>query len=101
VTVAKPLAWQAEISHAGFLSFHQEGTSANRQLQPVNYQLNGSIYIAPPARYLSDTLLAQPVYPYIMPPEASVDIDTLADFLLAELLLVSAATSPSATLVET
>jgi N-acylneuraminate cytidylyltransferase/CMP-N,N'-diacetyllegionaminic acid synthase len=92
VTPIKPLAWQASIADDGQLAFYQQQANTNRQIQPINYQLNGAIYIAPPACYQTDQLLTAPVYPYVMPPEVSVDIDTLADFLLAESLLTAMTT---------
>jgi CMP-N-acetylneuraminic acid synthetase len=75
------------MTDVGCLAFHQENTSDNRQAQPLNYQLNGAIYIASPARYHADALLTQPVYPYVMSPDVSVDIDTLSDFMWADFML--------------
>ncbi|WP_303673627.1 acylneuraminate cytidylyltransferase family protein [Vampirovibrio chlorellavorus] len=89
VTPAKPLAWQGQIApDAGHFQPHQQASAnTNRQIEPANYQLNGAIYIAPASRYLNRTFMQAPVYPYIMSAQASVDIDTLSDFLLAEALL--------------
>lgn len=62
--------------------------TTNRQALPVHYRLNGAIYLAD-VDFLRETgtFLAQGCYAYTMPRERSVDIDSLLDFRLAELLL--------------
>lgn len=99
VTPAKPIAWQGEIApETGYFQPHQPANAnTNRQTEPANYQLNGAIYIAPASRYLDQTFMRSPVVPYIMSAEASVDIDTLSDFLLAEALLMAQSVLPEST----
>ena len=65
-----------------------ELNNTNRQELPSFYRLNGAIYLAQ-ASFLQQTrsFIAAGTYGYQMPPEASIDIDTLLDFRLAELLL--------------
>lgn len=94
VTMAKPIAWQGFIQpENGSFRFHEKASDGgNRQTEPTNYQLNGAIYIASAARYLDNTLMQQPVYPYIMSQETSVDIDTYTDFLVAEAILATQTT---------
>lgn len=86
----KPVNWQGTIAESGEFVVHQYiQPDSNRQSEPVNYRLNGAIYIASPQRYLNGELMAAPVYPYVMPVERSVDIDTPADFLYAQTLMES------------
>jgi CMP-N,N'-diacetyllegionaminic acid synthase len=89
VTPAKPLAWQGQINEEGQFQPHQNvNLASNRQTEAGNYILNGAIYIAPTPKFETDTLLSEgPVCAYVMPPEASVDIDTMMDFKLAEFLM--------------
>jgi CMP-N,N'-diacetyllegionaminic acid synthase len=90
VNPAKPLAWQGTVDKLthGFNTHQLTNLSSNRQTETANYILNGAIYVAPTHKFEKDTLLSErPVQAYVMPPEASVDIDTLMDFKLAELLL--------------
>ena len=59
-----------------------------RQDLPVAYRLNGAIYLARRAGFLATGRLIDPdTVALVMPPERSVDIDTLSDFDLAESLL--------------
>lgn len=64
-----------------------EGYLPSRQTSPAVYEMNGSIYI-----YRTEFLLKEPSFRYdsmvyIMPRLRSIDIDTEADFLFAELLI--------------
>lgn len=60
----------------------------NRQELPTFYRLNGAIYLSE-IDYLkaNNGFWGEQTYAYIMPKERSVDIDSLLDFKLAELLL--------------
>ena len=62
--------------------------NTNRQQLPPYYRLNGAIYLAD-ISFLKQTrsFIADGTFAYLMPPENSIDIDTLLDFRLAELLL--------------
>lgn len=88
VTQAKPLSWQGGLDSSGQLVFHDRlDTNRNRQAEAANYVLNGALYISAPERFYNDTLMQPALYPYVMPADASVDIDTAADFELAEFIL--------------
>jgi N-acylneuraminate cytidylyltransferase/CMP-N,N'-diacetyllegionaminic acid synthase len=59
-----------------------------RQALPPVYALNGAIYLNRSESLLTDrTFVPQGTYGYIMPPERSLDIDSLWDFHLVELIL--------------
>ena len=59
-----------------------------RQALPPAYALNGAIYLNRRESLLTNrTFVPQGTYGYIMPPERSLDIDSLWDFHLAELIL--------------
>lgn len=55
---------------------------------PIYYRLNGAIYIINIKDLLHyKTLFIPKSYAYIMPPENSIDIDTIIDFKLVEFML--------------
>ena len=59
-----------------------------RQDLPLTYRLNGAIYLGQRERFLATgRLLDENTVAHVMPPERSVDIDTKADFDLAESLM--------------
>lgn len=89
MTEAKPLSWQGQINAEGFWErIESAETVQNRQqVSSTYYQLNGAIYIAESSKLLESDFLTGIVLPYVMSPETSVDIDTLADFCAAEALL--------------
>jgi N-acylneuraminate cytidylyltransferase/CMP-N,N'-diacetyllegionaminic acid synthase len=86
----QPISWYKRIDENGILReyFGDEKNLKNRQEEEQLYIPNGAIYIF---RY--DILKNQRVYytdktyPYIMPAERSIDIDTNNDFNYAEYLL--------------
>lgn len=74
----------------GLLVPFMNGFEDNLRRQDVStaYQLNGAIYIF--RRELlntNSTLIGTKNYPYIMPPNRSIDIDDIMDFKFAEALL--------------
>lgn len=88
VMPAKPIAWQGAMDVQDRFQPHDTSSlERGRQQEPTNYALNGAIYITTAQRFYDGHLMQQPVYPYIMPVEASVDIDTLLDFELADFWL--------------
>lgn len=59
-----------------------------RQVLPSAYVLNGAIYLNRRESLLGDRVFVpRGTYPYIMPRERSLDINTMADFYLADLIL--------------
>jgi len=64
-----------------------------RQDLPPAYQLNGAIYVTGRKILLEkERILGENTLAYIMPQERSIDIDTLIDFKLAELIMRGEAT---------
>ena len=60
----------------------------NRQTLPKTYRINGAIYVAKwDVFYQKKDWFDQNTMAYVMPRERSIDIDTLFDFQMAELLL--------------
>lgn len=58
-----------------------------RQEQPIGFELSGHVYAFRRENLRmteASTLLVDPVYPYVVPRELTVDIDTESDFALAE-----------------
>lgn len=53
------------------------------------YRLNGAIYLISTARLLAERtfFISDNIYAHVMPPEKSVDVDTLIDLKLCEILL--------------
>ena len=65
-----------------------ESGFGRRQDLPSAYAVNGAIYLVKREVLIeSRTFYTERTYAYIMPPERSLDIDTLWDFRLAELVL--------------
>lgn len=56
---------------------------------PTYYRLNGAIYICKTSELLKQKtfFIEKNIYAYIMPQDKSIDIDTLIDFKLAEILM--------------
>jgi CMP-N,N'-diacetyllegionaminic acid synthase len=88
VSPAKPISWQGSLEESGLFAFHQSlDLSRNRQAEAQNYILNGAIYVSSPQRFYNGELTASTLSAYVMTREASIDIDTLFDFELAEFIL--------------
>jgi CMP-N,N'-diacetyllegionaminic acid synthase len=87
-----PVQWYRYIDDSGVLrSFFPEGDRlANRQEERASYLPNGAIYIfrhsilKSTRQYYTDR-----TFPYLMPANRSIDIDTLEDFDYAEFLLAT------------
>ena len=80
------------ISRGGWLEDYSEHAPVERRqdLDPV-YALNGAIYIAT-RDHLTRTgsFYSDHTYPYVMPPQRSIDVDTEWDLHLCELILKDA-----------
>lgn len=73
-------------SMAGFL--RPEVMQSGRQALPQYYRINGAVYwIKKECLAHIERLYEDDCFAYVMPAERSVDIDTIADFYLAEALL--------------
>lgn len=73
-------------SMAGFI--RSEVILSNRQALPEYYRINGAMYfIKKECLDKIESLYEDRCFAYVMPTERSVDIDTIADFYLAEALL--------------
>ena len=74
------------LSMSGFIDESVRNTP--RQKLPVYYRINGALYIlrVDSQNNFSD-LYTDKCFAYIMPQERSIDIDTLLDFEIAEILL--------------
>lgn len=73
-------------SMAGFI--RPEVMQSARQALPEYYRINGAMYfIKKECLDRIETLYEDRCFAYVMPAERSVDIDTIADFYLAEALL--------------
>lgn len=89
----------SEFDHSPYLSlkiekgylkpnFGEEYFNKRRQDLPQLYKPNGSIYISTPNNIRKyGGFFGNKIVPYKMPQERSVDIDTITDFKLAELML--------------
>ncbi|BDZ71521.1 cytidylyltransferase domain-containing protein [Methanobacterium petrolearium] len=81
--------WSLKIEK-GYLkpNFGDEYFNTRRQDLPELYMPNGAIYISsePNLRKFGG-FFSDKIIPYVMPKERSVDIDTMMDFKLAELIL--------------
>ncbi|MGO9133439.1 MAG: cytidylyltransferase domain-containing protein [Methylovirgula sp.] len=85
-----PLQWHRYIDDAGVIRalFPEGDRLANRQKERPSYLPNGAIYVFKSALLIEkQSYYSDRTFPYIMPAERSVDIDTLLDFEFVEFLL--------------
>ncbi|WP_138753684.1 cytidylyltransferase domain-containing protein [Paenibacillus sinopodophylli] len=67
-----------------------------RQELPKVYALNGAVYVSSIEQLKqTETFLTKETVAYVMPSERSIDIDTLTDFRLCEILIESSASKTS------
>jgi N-acylneuraminate cytidylyltransferase len=93
-----PPYWMLSISDGRLRwLFPEEAKADHRQGLPDAYQPNGAIYaIHVPVLKTQRTFYPRVTAPYVMPREASVNIDSALDFTRAELLLARpSSTSPA------
>lgn len=90
-TDANPYYVLFEEDNDGFLQKSKEGNFTRRQDCPAVYEYNGAIYVIDATEILTKPLNElKRVIKYVMPKEASVDIDTRIDLDLAEIILAQA-----------
>lgn len=89
VESAKPPFWSCAMDEDGRLRrLLPAGGAARRQDLPRTFAPNGAVFVARVDGFgLTPGFRFDDAIGYVMPPERSVDIDTLLDFRLAELLL--------------
>jgi len=89
VTEARESPYKMLVERDGVLVplFGAETLHAPRQTLPRVYAQNGAIYLAASHDFLaSGRFLVDPVMPFVMDAESSVDIDTRGDLVVAEAL---------------
>lgn len=80
--------WMKKIINGKLVDFINNDTYIRRQDLPKIYSLNGAIYIAKTNFLLKNkTWYNENTLSYIMKKEESVDIDSLLDFYLAEMII--------------
>jgi len=92
VTEARESPYKMLVERDGGLVplFGADTLHAPRQTLPRVYAQNGAIYLAAAADFLATgRFLVDPVMPFVMDAESSIDIDTRADLLVAEALYSS------------
>jgi CMP-N-acetylneuraminic acid synthetase len=86
---AKHPAWMYTLSQDHHLEplLQMDGAHCRQQL-PLAYVLNGALYLASRSFLMNEqAFIRQDTVGYVMPPERSVDIDTLFDWQWAEFLM--------------
>ncbi len=86
---AHPVQWYRYLDEDGVLRavFDEGNRLANRQKERKTYLPNGAIYIFKMDLLRQKKYYSDKSYPYIMPIERSVDIDTIHDFMMAECMM--------------
>lgn len=87
VTVSEHSPFKALVSEGGRLAplFDAASLHQPRQTLPRTYRQNGAIYLMTSALFLErNTFFVDPAMPFVMPPEASIDIDSPRDLEIAE-----------------
>ncbi len=86
--VEHPVQWLRRIDSDGRLVSYSETDVSRRQDMQVLYELNGAIYLVNADTFERERTFFPPrTFAYVMPPERSIDIDTLFDLRLASLLM--------------
>ncbi|EKD28953.1 MAG: hypothetical protein ACD_79C00145G0004, partial [uncultured bacterium] len=83
-----PVQWYRYMDENGVLRpfFEESKKLANRQEERKSYLPNGGIYVFKQSLLEKKQYYSDKTYPYIMPKERSVDIDTEFDFKYAEFI---------------
>ena len=88
-----PPMWTGEIQGDGKILFkflQKSRVVTRRQELPKAYRLNGAVYATAVKTIMEkDSRFGSRVYPYIMPQEKSIDIDSGLDLKMAEVILKS------------
>ncbi len=88
VTAAAHTGWTFAMDGDGVLDIDTMGVAARRQDMAAQFVLNGAIYVAAVHRLrAAHSFLTPATIGYAMPVERSVDIDTMFDWRIAEMLL--------------
>lgn len=88
VEAGHPVQWYKRIDDNGILrEYFSKASLDNRQSLERTFLPNGAIYVFRFKLLLDKRYYSERTYPYIMPMERSVDIDTLFDFDMAEYLM--------------
>ncbi len=92
VSVCEPLHnpyWMKKTDQNGrLISFIENNKIERHQDLPPVYSLNGAVYLSKTKSFIRvGDYYTEKTYPYIMPQEKSIDIDTEFDFTLAEFLI--------------
>ncbi|GAB1536514.1 acylneuraminate cytidylyltransferase family protein [Geovibrio sp. ADMFC3] len=89
--VEHPVHWSGVLPNSMDMSRFLSDVAVNSRSQdlPVYYRLNGAIYICDTDKYRKNgcVFLKENIFAYVMPQEASIDIDTLMDFKIAEVFM--------------
>lgn len=86
-----PVEWSYSLED-GRLHGAQGNAVGRRQVAAATYRLNGAVYVASPnILQKQQTFLTTETRGYIMPPERSIDIDTMQDIMFADTLLLTRA----------
>lgn len=92
VTAAAHAGWTFAMNADGMLDVGTAGIAARRQDMAAQFALNGAIYVAAADRLRATRSFLTPgTIGYLMPVERSVDIDTMFDWRVADMLLSDSA----------
>lgn len=85
---AKPFEWLLTLKENNMISKITDRMTTSRQQSQQVYAFNGAIYVVAVVDFIKhQKFITQKSYGFIMPPEKSIDIDTLFDFDFAEFLM--------------
>jgi len=84
-----PPVWSKKIDDNGVLReyFPDSAGLKNRQGIPISFMPNGAIFVLKRSLLNQGTYYSDRTFPYVMPRERSIDIDSLMDFEFAEFLM--------------
>lgn len=82
-----PINWHKYIDESGKLESIFSDTLNNRQDERISYYPNGAIFVFNYSLIKSGKYYSDNTYPYLMPRNRSIDIDTLEDFEYTKFLM--------------
>ena len=86
-TDANPYYVLFQENETGILEKSKKGVFTRRQDCPIVYELNGAVYVIRTSKLLELGYQKLQMKKYLMPKRASIDIDDLIDFKIAEVLM--------------
>lgn len=81
-----PVEWLYNIKNGKMVQYSKNNMARCQDAEEL-YISNGAMFVLRPEALMSGVMITEDSRPYIMPQEKSIDIDTIADFKMAEIFM--------------